>query len=361
MPTAIEWTNETWNPVVGCTIVSPGCRHCYAMNMAGRLEAMAEAGQTGMDHYRGTTQKADGANNYTWTGKVNVAPDQIFLRPLKWKRPRLIFVNSMSDLFHADIPDAVIDRVFAVMAIARHHTYQLLTKRSDRQREYLTTPGRHTAILAAAAELVGKVTLDADNPWPWPLPNVWLGVSVEDQKRAGERIPDLLTTPAVIRWISAEPLVSPLDLTNISTLRFRGAEVLNALTGVLEGMFGDSCATRLSALNWIVAGGESGDGARPMHPDWPRKLRDQCRAARVAFLFKQWGAWAPGGTWPYLPDAPLALKKGFATIIPSGIFHGRGYPWSVNATGREDIVRVGKKAAGRELDGREHNEYPEAA
>jgi hypothetical protein len=169
----------------------------------------------------------------------------------------------------------------------------------------------------------------------WPLPNVWLGTSVEDQQRANERVPVLLDTPAAVRWLSCEPLLGPVDL--------RQAHL---------------AVRPLPRVDWIVAGGESGPRARPMHPDWARSLRDQCAAAGVPFLFKQWGEWAPGGDWPHLPDAALSLRKGFATIIPSGAYHGRGYPFSVNAIGREDIVRVGKKAAGRLLDGVQHDGFP---
>ncbi len=227
-----------------------------------------------MGHYRGTTKVVNG--NPVWTGQVNFAPQKTLTKPLRWTRPRRIFVNSMSDLFHANVPNEQIDAVFAVMHLATQHEFQLLTKRAERAHSYL----RDTATL-------GRLTNRLGYEPEWPLPNVWLGVSVEDQKRADERIPLLLDTPAAIRWISAEPLLGPVNLCGISTMRYRGAEVLNALTGTLEGMFGDYCSTLLPALDWVVLGGESGPGARPMHPEWARTLRDQCQEVGVPFFMKQ--------------------------------------------------------------------------
>jgi len=238
--TPIEWTEATWNPVVGCDIVSPGCTNCYAMKMAARIEAMGTA-----PHYAGTTKKvatrggeAAGRTGKkkgkaVWTGKVTAAPDHILTQPLRWTRPRRIFVNSMSDLFHEAVPDHLIDRIFAIMALTPQHTYQVLTKRSARMRTYLSASDRPRRIYDVVCDMVIgdelqvlllapgihdpgiaptrlRVTLDL-----WPLPNVWLGVSAEDQTRADERIPDLLATPAAIRWVSAEPLLGPIDFNDI--------------------------------------------------------------------------------------------------------------------------------------------------
>ena len=288
--TGIEWTDATWNPVVGCSIVSPGCTNCYAMQMAARIEKMQPE-----SHYAGTTKRVNG--NAVWTGKVALAPDHILTAPLRWTKPRRIFVNSMGDLFHESVPDEWIDRVFAVMALCPQHTFQCLTKRSGRMLEYCGNIEGSYNIATAILDLLidrkidGKIT-DENNPLAdergddepelknWPLPNVWLGVSAEDQTRADERIPDLLTTPAAVRFVSAEPLLSAVDFTSI---KVGGADSLyraNALTG--DGFDGQ-------LLSWIIVGGESGPGARvwPGFEDACHSIRDQCRAAGVAFFMKQ--------------------------------------------------------------------------
>ena len=274
--TSIEWTDATWNPIVGCSVVSPGCTNCYAMKMAARIERCGTA-----PHYAGTTHASKAGA--VWTGRVSLAPAHILTHPLRWNRARKIFVNSMGDLFHESVPDEWIDRVFAVMALAPQHTFQVLTKRSKRQREYMT-PARATAVGMEALGLtfeayardhrsmVGDgVMLEGDicHLKVWPLPNVWLGVSVEDQARADERIPDLLATPAAVRFVSAEPLLGPVDLTWLKP-------TINALSPINH-----------PSLDWVIAGGESGPAARPMHPDWVRALRDQCAAAGTAFFYKQ--------------------------------------------------------------------------
>lgn len=304
--TGIEWTDATYNPIVGCSIVSPGCTNCYAMKMARRLAIIcrnasiddngyAVRGTHPLDHYLCTTKRVNG--NTVWTGKVALAPDNILTAPLRWKKPRRIFVNSMGDLFHESIPDAWIDRVFAVMALAPQHTFQVLTKRSGRMREYCGDLENSYEIANAILDLLidrkidGKIT-NENNPLAeggaddepelknWPLPNVWLGVSAEDQARADERIPDLLATPAAVRFVSAEPLLSAVDFTSI---KVGGADSLyraNALTG--DGFDGQR-------LSWVIAGGESGPGARvwPGFEDACHSIRDQCRAAGVAFFMKQ--------------------------------------------------------------------------
>jgi len=214
MPTKsnIEWTEMTWNPVTGCTKISQGCKHCYAERMAKRLTAM------GSDRYR---------NGF----RVTLHPDLLDV-PRKWRQPRVVFVNSMSDLFHEDIPDAFIQRVFATMRDCPQHTFQVLTKRAGR--------------LAALAPRL-----------PWPH-NVWMGVSVEDA-RVVDRIGYLQKVPAAVRFVSLEPLIGPL-----------------------EGL-------RLEGIDWAIVGGESGPRARPMKPEWVKSILRQCRAASVAFFFKQWG------------------------------------------------------------------------
>ena len=230
---SIEWTEATWNPVTGCTKVSPGCKHCYAERMARRLHAM------GQPNYR---------NGFRLT-----VHDAMLDLPLEWRRPRVVFVNSMSDLFHRDVPAPFVRRVFDVMQRASWHTFQILTKRSDRLLE-----------------------LSADLPWP---PNVWMGVSVESAKYA-LRIDHLRETGAAVKFLSLEPLLGPLD------------------------------ALDLTGIDWAIVGGESGPKARPMDPLWVTGIRDQCRRAGVAFFFKQWGGpnkkrtgrTLEGRTWDEMPS-----------------------------------------------------------
>lgn len=288
----IEWTDATWNPIVGCSIVSPGCTHCYAMAMAARIERMAvpraAAGDGRQTHYAGTTQASKAGP--VWTGKVALAPEHILLQPLKWAPPRRIFVNSMGDLFHEDVPDAWIDRVFAVMALAPQHKFQVLTKRSARMRAYCSALVGGERFISREAHLLRhpgtptKAITQVHDHCTGPLPNVWLGVSTEDQRRADERVPDLLATPAAVRFVSAEPLLGPIDFRAIDLdggyeqVLPLGAGWMDRLEpGELEG----------ARLDWIIVGGESGPGARPMHPDWARSIRDQCAAAGVAFFMKQ--------------------------------------------------------------------------
>lgn len=290
--TRIEWTGETWNPVVGCSVVSPGCTNCYAMKMARRLELMSA---TQFRHYAGLTKLVNG--NAVWTGTLKLAPDGIVQKPLRWTKPRTVFVNSMSDLFHDMVPDEWIDRVFAAMALTPQHTYQVLTKRPARMRRYFddaSAVSRQSLVAAMAGRLVedGDTALHVISTGPWPLPNVWLGVSAERQQEADARIPDLLNTPAAVRFVSAEPLLGPIDF--------------------------DDYHLHSPKLDWIIVGGESGTDARPMHPDWARSIRDQCETAGTPFFFKQWGAWAPG----------------------------------------ENVTRTGKKHSGRLLDGRTWSEMP---
>lgn len=241
---AIEWTEATWNPVAGCTVLSPGCTNCYAMRMARRLEAM------GQSKYESTTRITGGRAK--WTGRV-VLDEKALAIPKTWTKGRLVFVNSMSDLFHEAVPLDFIHRVFEVMSSTPRHTYQVLTKRSERLRELSSL-------------------LD------WPA-NVWMGVSVESQ-RYWSRVEDLRITPAQVRFLSLEPLLGPIDV-------------------------GD-----LSGIHWVIAGGESGPGARPMKIEWVRRIRDACTEQGVAFHFKQWGGvnkkrrgrTLDGRTWDDMPE-----------------------------------------------------------
>lgn len=258
----ITWTNATWGPVTGCTKVSQACKHCYAERDWARLVHLpAYAGRAFTD--------------------VACHPERLD-QPLRWKRPRMIFVNSMSDLFHEDVPDDFIDRVFAVMALAKQHIFQVLTKRPERMLAYLTRLGKSAKLLDEAARTVGY-TFEFKGQYlvSWPIPNVWLGVSIEDQKTADERIPVLLQTPAAVRFISAEPLLEPVSFRWAKWHDYSSREPGFA-HGHLDGLKG---------IDWVIVGGESGPKARLMHPDWARKLRDECRQAGVPFFFKQTGLW----------------------------------------------------------------------
>lgn len=316
--TGIEWTDSTWNPVTGCTEVSPGCDHCYAKTFAER--------------WRGTP-----GHHFENGFDVQLRPDKLDL-PLRWRKPRKVFVNSMSDLFHDHVPDIYIAGVFAVMARAPQHTFQLLTKRHGRMRSLLN---EHDF----PARVIGSDEI------PWPLPNVWLGVSAENQQWADIRIPALLDTPAAVRFVSAEPLLGPLDLTEWIGCphdSLSGVDV-TALDNPKKRWRCDQCCASVIdgtvenvGLHWIIVGGESGRNDRPMQAQWVRSIRDQCQASGVAFFFKQWGE-----TVPLSQMTEAAAQRWFD-------YHG-GEVWP-----EESLWRVGKKAAGRELDGRTWDEYPAA-
>jgi protein gp37 len=243
---AIQWTNATWNPVTGCTKVSQGCKNCYAETIAERLWAT---------QYH---PNADGSpRRFT---DVRLHADRIE-QPLRWKKPRRIFVNSMSDLFHESIPPAFIAECFAVMAQATQHTFQVLTKRPERMQELLTNSDWMSRVDAAMQVKAGERGWCVDEVEAWPLPNVWLGVSVEDGANADKRIPLLWQTPARVRFLSCEPLLGPLHLS----------------------MY-------LHQLDWVIVGGESGQGARPFHLAWARDIVRECRDYETACFVKQLGA-----------------------------------------------------------------------
>jgi protein gp37 len=366
----IEWTDRSdWNPIRGCTRVSEGCGSdrgggCYAEAIAARFS------DPGMAFHGFARRTPKGGR---WTGKVALIEDRLLL-PLRWKKPARVFASSTSDVFHEALSDADIDRIFAVMALCPQLTFQVLTKRSARMREYLSRPavavraGLEAGVLATDAfqrnprSTIGqgvKVELSDINPGRllnWTLPNVWLGVSVEDQGAANLRVPDLLQTPAAVRFLSCEPLLGPVDLTNIEFPNARGGlEDWDALD--LHPVEGEAPTGCTAVIDWVIAGGESGPRARPMHPAWARSLRDQCRKAGVPFFFKQWGEYAPGEiAGDYLdPDKPA---KGMS------LFDGRWDEcWSEpdgHCDDEPDVYRVGKKRAGRLLDGVEHSGFPDA-
>ncbi len=273
--TAIEWTDRTWNPVRGCTRVSDGCRHCYAERVAYRFSG------AGLP-YEGLARKVNGRP--AWTGVLRHPTEDELLQPLSWRKPARVFVNSMSDLFHEALPDEVIDRVFAVMALAPRHTFQILTKRPFRMAQYVTPMRRQR--IEEAGERIQPSRPPAHwhyvSDWSarlstWPLPNVWLGVSCENQEAADARIPLLLQTPAAVRFVSAEPLLGPVDFSSWVWMKtFLAAD--------------GSGRIPTDELSWVIVGGESGPGARPCDVAWVRGIVKQCQAAAVPVFVKQLGA-----------------------------------------------------------------------
>lgn len=351
----IEWTDATWNPVLGCDKISPGCKGCYAIRTAWRLQhnpnpKVAKA-------FEGLTVIQGGQPN--WTGRVNFIPERL-KEPLRWKKSHRIFVNSQSDLFHDGVSEEQIDQVFAVMGLARQHTFQILTKRPARMLEQLLRLSRNIAPLEKAARAIGYtfkfggVDGQQHSLLPFPLPNVWLGVSVENQQYADERIPLLLQTPAAVRWISAEPLLGPINF--LQTIHPTAGSA-NILSGLYKGGDGNNyCTDRI--INWVVAGGESGPGARPMHPDWARSLRDQCKAAGVPFLFKQHGEWVPLADREDLGEWYDSKAAHVARVALDGTRGNNVSLTREQLQGAAVMGKVGKKTAGRKLDGAEHSEYP---
>ncbi len=300
--TNIEWADAVWNPITGCTKVSDGCRNCYAERMSKRLRG--RCGYPADDPFR-----------------VTLHPDRLN-EPLKWKKPRRIFVCSMGDLFHKDVPDSFKDKVFAVMAAASQHTFLVLTKRAQDMHDYIgMAMFDMDCNYEGWYEEIGKLGV----PDVSPLMNVHLGVSVEDQATADERIPFLLQTPAAKRFVSIEPMIGAVDLE-------MALEQFHTLDPLLN--------RNPAPIDQVILGGETGPGARPMHPDWPRKVRDDCKAAGVPFMFKQWGAWGP----------VHELRVNEPGIV--------GKPWH-NFDPDNSVCRVGKKAAGHLLDGVEHRDLVE--
>ena len=273
--TNISWTNSTWNPVRGCERVSEGCRNCYAEVLAARHSYEGGWGE-GLAKL---VTRPDGTKEARWTGVLQTV-EALLDAPLRWRKPRRVFANSMSDLFHEDVPAEFIATVFAVMAAAQRHTFQVLTKRPERMLALLSSPDFKQAVSNAVVELPGEWT------WPkWPLPNVWLGVSAEDQAAADERIPLLLRIPAAVRWISAEPLLGSVD--------FNGRTVsIPWARGQAHG--GRDYSPMLPMLDWVVVGGESGSDYRPMDMEHARSLIAQCAAAGVATFVKQDNGPRPG-------------------------------------------------------------------
>jgi protein gp37 len=304
MTTKIEWCEETWNPVTGCSPISEGCAHCYAQRMAKRL-----AGRYGYpkdDPFR-----------------VTFHEDRLD-EPRKWRKPRMVFVCSMGDLFHEDVDLWHIDDIIDTCMAASQHIYLFLTKRPENI----------------------KTFLDAATPRQvkWMAKRAWLGVTAENQARADERVPILLQIPAAVHFVSIEPMLGPVDLNKreclIDKRRFK--------------------YTLGNYLDWVILGGETGPGARPMHPEWARSVRDQCVNAGVPFFFKSWGEWRLKGSTDF---ADKGSPIGFGVLAKDGEWFDGQTGWNGRSidpdTGEAYMNRVGKKTAGRLLDGREWNEYPE--
>jgi protein gp37 len=316
--TKIEWANKVINPVAGCTKVSPGCANCYAENMA-----YARGDKNTFEKYEDVVD-----DKGRWTGTVTVNLS-VMEDVLKWKKPRRIFVCSMGDLFHDNVPFEFVERVFNIISLNQKHNFLVLTKRPERMEKFFK-----------------QANYNGFNSDSKPLPNIWLGVSVENQQTADERIPILLQIPATVRWISVEPMLGPIFLPS------------QWMDYGRYGQYG------VPTINWIVCGGESGPGARPMHPEWAKNLRDQCKAADVRFLFKQHGEFKEVcryNSWPKYSDGVGSVSRAIggrgallnadgSDLVNGGPDH-KVYPIS-------HLERVGKKNAGRLLDGAEHNEYP---
>lgn len=369
--TKIEWTGATINPIrarrVGaggesrmgwhCVHVSEACRHCYA-------EAInRDRFGTGLDYKPG----------HLASGEIEIVfVDKPIREMLRWRRPRRVFVCSMTDLFADFVPDWMIDRVFTAAALCPQHTIQILTKRPERMRAYMSnpkTPERIAGEMFAHATKWGvtgvailsalgiRQTEEQPEHVPLPLENVWLGVTAERQQEADERLPVLLDTPAAKRFVSIEPMLGPVDLQAIPIRRAAGVLITNVLTN--EGwdyhsdepgeIFHRGPALRAS-LDWVICGGESGPNARPMHPDWARCLRDQCAAAGVPFFFKQWGEWGPRRTND--PKATRGLRA-----ADGGRFVEGWDGWDPKS--EEVMFNSGKSRAGRLLDGVTHDAFPE--
>jgi|ERR1700733_1530819 len=338
--TGISWTDSTWNPIRGCSRVSEGCRHCYAESVAHRFSGPGLA-------YEGLVQlDAAGKSTGKWNGQIKFVAHHLF-DPLKWKEPRKIFVNSMSDLFHENVTDSMLDSIANVMVLAYWHTFQILTKRPQNFHRLEAAIKKAIAANMELQEFGGMATrlefraVDMRHRdhigWAFPLNNIRIGVSVENQKAADDRL-DYLCELASQGWqtmVSFEPLLSAVD---------PGAWWLS-----------------LGARTWAIVGGESGPEARPMHPDWARSLRDQCKAAGVPFFFKQWGEWLPCqpesfSEWKFQTGKHID-RHGIPDMDDPDV---KGWNFSVFHEG-DDICchhRVGTKAAGCLLDGVEHHEFP---
>lgn len=312
----IEWCDATWNPVVGCSKVSEGCRNCYAFDLHGlRYKAKLEGKQLPEQYLKPFKE-------------IQLFRDRLD-QPYRWKRPRRIFVNSLSDLFHPDVPFDFIGQVFSVMGYNDHHTFMVLTKRPARMLEFF--------------KWYQDISKDpeTESTEPFILPNVWIGVTVENQQAADERIPLLLQTPASVRFLSCEPLLGEVNLGKWLMSPGWAPSYYDP-----DNIHGHPNAEPTNEyINWVIVGGESGSKARPMLEDWARGLRDQCQAAIVPYFFKQRGEWMDFQE----ATCPDRLPASVLRRSPVATYDGT------------EMIRVGKWAAGRMLDGRTWDEFPEGS
>ncbi len=304
--TLIDWADVVWNPITGCTKVGPGCDHCYAERMAKRLAG--RAGYRQDDPFKVTFH--DG--------------DKLFL-PVTWRSARRVFVNSMGDLFHSDVEDNWIDDVMDIIIHHPQHAFMVLTKRPWRMHEYFHRLYDGGWISAEDGYAKGHHE---------PIPNLWLGVTTENQEMADKRIPILLQVPAAVRFVSVEPMLGPVDLAQWLSVTPRDFYARQLVDGRIQSGYDRN------KLSWVIVGGETGPGARPMHPDWVRSVRDQSQAAGVPLFFKSWGEWVSAG--PYFGDGPDPIGR---------LGEVDGHP----------VQRVGKRAAGHLLDNREWRQFPEVS
>jgi len=267
--TKIEWTNETWNPILGCSKISAGCKNCYAIFQSYRNKAISqklkEDGKNlgRLAYYEKLTEKDD--FGIDWSGEIVFVPEALEI-PLKRKKPTMYFVNSMSDLFHENVPNDWIDQIFSVMAISKHHTFQVLTKRPQRMRDYLLNDETQTFLRNLAQNNLGF------------LENVWLGTTCENQKTLDKRLPFLLETPAKVRFLSCEPLLENINLN------------LDGIIDIFDEEIGEATVQPKDALHWIIVGGESGHNARPCNQSWLRSIVEQCQKFNVPVFVKQLGS-----------------------------------------------------------------------
>ncbi|MEC7520135.1 MAG: phage Gp37/Gp68 family protein [Myxococcota bacterium] len=335
----IEWTDATWNPLRGCSRVSEGCRNCYAEVVARRFAGPGKP-------YEGLVRlDGEGKPRARWNGTVRQVPEHLGA-PLRWRKPRMVFVNLMSDLFHEAVPFEYIAAVFGVMAAAPQHTFQVLTKRPERAAEFFEwaaegghlSPGdalrRCRRAAADALDTVSAGGLDlalrfVGRPEAWPLPNVWIGVSIEDPPTAQKRIPEILCLPAAVRWVSYEPALAGVDFARVPFHRDHPLVPFNPLVG------GGTHTDTPWRLDWVVIGGESGPGARPFDLAWARSTIRQCRAAGVPVFVKQLGA------------APMQSVE--ASLVAAGL-----YPDDIGPAGRRP-----ERVHLRNRKGGDPSEWPE--
>lgn len=350
---SIEWTDRTWNPITGCSEVSPGCANCYAARFsATRLKNHPD--------YAGLAIVDEKTKKPRFSGELRFHADRIE-EPLHWRKPSRVFVNSMSDLFNEKVERRQIAQIFGVMALTQRHTYQVLTKRPQNL-NWLRNLDSHRAVAEAFQVTGAWPTCDMEHEWP--LSNVWLGVSVESQHFADERIPLLLEAPAAVRFLSAEPLLGPINLQFM--FNQRSGLALNSLTG--ERSFSvPPVDMYLHSIDWVICGGESGPNARPMHPEWARSLRDQCLSAAVPFFFKQWGSWLPIVRHGFRPKQRAGAlhelrmhRETECGEVDELVYHA--YPSDANDdNGRYWEMTWAPKhhVSQRYLDGRTWNEFPD--